>query len=265
MANYLNKEILCEAYTHLESNLFKDKAGLAELRSQLLPFFTERAKFLLGEDIEIKIEFEDGSLKTKLTVLGSAGTILMALANGISGYGGFRESVTQLSSDATTLAQSATLEILFRTKTAYCDRVRIEKRKGVFGRVSDLLGQLDGIHADLSINKLPANAKALGQLDKNLTSLLEWNNKANILFDKLDSDVTRGCVSAGLAEELVKLPDEPLWAEQLQSHSFRSEIVKSDPEHAGNLAGAAERFRVTVKLIRKQMMDRVKIYAPEKA
>lgn len=265
MANYLKTEVLCEAYTHLESDIFDDKAALAALKNQLLPFFTDRAKFLMGEDIEIRIEFESGSLKTKLTVLGSAGALLLSTINGIAAYSDFRQGIEQLANDATTLAQSANLEVLFRTKTAYCDRVRIEKRKGVFGRVNDLLAQLDNIKADLSIDKLPSTAKALGQVDKNLTRLIDWNTTTDHLFEKLDSDTTKGCIAAGLLEELEKLPDEPEWAPQLETRGFRQDVIAADPEHAANLAGTAARFKTTVALLRKQMLQRVKTYEPKNA
>lgn len=265
MANYLKTEVLCEAYSHLESDIFHDKVALEALKAHLLPFFTDRAKFLLGENVEINIEFEEGSLITKLKVLGSAGTLLLGLATGVSNYGGFRQGVEQLSNDAAVLAQSANLEVLFRTKTTYCNRVRIEKRKGVFGRINDLLAKLDQIKVDLSTEQVPTTPKALGQIDKSLTHLIEWNATVTNLFAKLDSDTTKACVSAGLLEELEKLPDDPLWASQLGTRSFRTDAISANPEHAANLAATAARFRTTVKILRNQMLDRVKMYAPQNA
>lgn len=130
MANYIKAEILAEAYTHLEIDLFEDKAKLESLKRELTSFFQERASFLFGTDVEIKVEFEEGSLKTKIIAIGSAAATLTAV---VGAYGDFRQSVTQLASDATSLAQSANMEVIFRTKTPHCDRLRIEKRKGVFG------------------------------------------------------------------------------------------------------------------------------------
>lgn len=265
MANYIHAEILCEAYTHLDIDIFDDKEALAELKNKLLPFFSERAKFLLGNDVEVKIEFEEGSLKTRLMVIGSAGAILLSnLSAGMSAYGSFRQGVEQLSKDSTTLAQSANLEVLFRTKTAYCDRVRVEKRKGVFGRVDELLSQLDGIKIDLSGEKLPTNEKALGTIDKAITNLVGWNDKAGNLFEKLDSDVTKGCISAGLAEELEKLPETLAWVVELETRSFRMQVANSDPAFAGKIASTAARYKATIAAIRRQMLARVNDHAPAK-
>ena len=97
MANYINSEILAEAYTHLEIDLYEDKVKLATLKQELTTFFHERASFLFGTDVEIKIEFEEGSLKTKIIAIGSAAATIVGV---LGSYGDFRQSVNQLANDA---------------------------------------------------------------------------------------------------------------------------------------------------------------------
>lgn len=170
----------------------------------MVSFFSERAKFLFGEDVSIEIEFEEGSLVTKLKVVGSAALVLnLAFIQ----YGSFRQSVDYLVKDSTQLAQSANLEMVFRTKAAYCDRVSVEKRKGVFGRVDELLGELDSIKNQLGESSMPRNKRALSGFEKVTTErLLDWHKKVEALFDKLDHDDTKACVSAGLLEEIEHCP-----------------------------------------------------------
>ena len=126
MANYITNEVLSEAYTHLDIHIFEDKVKLEALRQELIRFYHERASFLFGADVQIKVIFEEGSLRTRIVAIGSAAVMI---ATAVAGYGSFRQSVIQLSSDAVALAQAANLEVIFRTKTPYCDRIRVENVK----------------------------------------------------------------------------------------------------------------------------------------
>lgn len=255
MANYIDKEVLCEGYTHINSDLASDPTKLAELKRTLTDFFNERAKFLLGQDVEIRVEFEDGSLKTRISAIGAAGVIL---AGAISQYGGFRDGISLLAKDATTLAQSANLELLFRTRAAHCDRINVESRKGVFGRVESLIRELDGIVEKLRLSKLPTNQKAAASFDSIVDELLEWDRKSDKLFEKFDSPHTTGCVSTGLAEELEKIPETVSWAEDLLQDSLRTQTLNADPQAAAQVFAVAERYKRVIQALRKKMLDRVK-------
>ena len=70
MANYLKKDILCEAYTHLDIGLYENKEELDKLKRNMQNFLEERARFLFGDEVTVQVSFEEGSLKTTLTVLG---------------------------------------------------------------------------------------------------------------------------------------------------------------------------------------------------
>lgn len=262
MTNYINEEILCEAYTKLNIDIFHDKEKLAELEKNLMSFFYERAKFYLGDDIQVRIEFEEGSLITKLTVIGGA---LLAITNAVAQYGSFRESVLQISQDATTLAQSANSEVIFRTKTAYCNRIDSERRKGVFGRADDLIRKLDNAYIKITNSKLPTNKNSVQEFNKTINNeLSNWSATSDKFFTKLTDEATKACMAAGLLEELEKLPEEIFWEKELNGNGFRATVAKSDPELAGLIAGASSRYSAMLKEIKNIMKNRVNLYAPTK-
>lgn len=269
MANYIDNEILCEAYTHLNVNIYDDAEALATLKAQLLPYFEERAKFLLGEDVTVKIEFEKGSLKTKLQVIGSAGVILLNAIAGpiiknphisfpaaVIAYPSFKEGVTHLARDASSLAHSANLEVLFRTKTPYCNRVTIEKRKGIFGRVDNLLSELN-ILRDTVINDNATSSKDQLQSGvKAVEQLIQWNMRAEKLFDKIVNPVTTECISGGLYEALKRMPNKLPWSKSLEDGTFHAKIIASDPELFGELKAVSSRYAATLSSIKKNMKSR---------
>lgn len=262
MTAYINEEILCEAYTKLDIDIFHDKKRLAQLEKELVGFFTERAKFYIGNDVEIRIEFEEGSLITKLKVVGSAATLV---ASAIAGYGSFRDGVSQMAQDAATLAHSANLEVTFRTRAAYCDRISAERRKGIFGRVDDLIGRLDSMHSDLANSKIPTSLAAVKNFNAITDKLLDWDRSSDKFFSKLTDEPTIACLSAGLLEELEKLPEAAPWSDELKGKSFRSAVANSTATLGGDVAGAAARYEAAIREVKKGMMRRVEPYDVKKA
>src|SRR5436305_222675 len=101
MANYIHREILCEAYSHLDVHV--EPAKRQETEKWLAHYAQQRAQFLFGKGVRVKVEITEGSLKAKIIVLGS---FAIALSNGISWYGSFRGGVDQLAKDASILAQA---------------------------------------------------------------------------------------------------------------------------------------------------------------
>lgn len=256
MANYIKSEVLAEAYTHLEIDLYNDKVRLEQLKTELTNFFQERASFLFETSVEIKVEFEEGSLKTKIIAFGSAASVLTAV---VGGYGDFRQSVTQLADDAASLAQSANLEVIFRTKTPYCDRLRIEKRKGVFGRVAALIGELDNVSTKVSDTRMPINRVRLHHADEAIDALITWDGHVDKLFAKFDTPDTSACVASGLVKELDKMPKSFPWTKELSGGEFTSHIVDSDTSYSAQVAATVARYESALKLVKKKMKERASI------
>jgi hypothetical protein len=256
MANYIKSEVLAEAYTHLDIDVYHDKAKLAELEKSLSTFFQERASFLFDTDVQIKIEFEEGSLKTKIIAFGSAATVLAGV---ISNYGTFRQSVTQLAEDASGLAQSANLEMIFRTKTPYCDRLRIEKRKGVFGRVASLITELDAVSAKVLDTKAPLNHARLIATNDAIEYLINWDTSVDKLFAKFDTPETAACVAEGLISELARFPKKFPWQDDFKNGSFKNQILSSNAKLNGDVAASIARYEATLKLAKNKMKQRATI------
>lgn len=254
MANYIDEEILCEAYTRLNIDIYRDREALTQLKAHLISYFEGRAKFLLGENIRVEVTFDEGSLITKVTALGSAGALLLGA---MADYGSFRQGVEQFSKDAAALAQGANLEVLFRTKTPYCDRVNIEKRRGVFGRVDDLLGELDTLKSAIEGKVTPPrNFATLESYSLLIDNLVAWHSRAAKLFDKLENAKTEACIAHGLIEELNGLPDNLEWEKNLSDSSFRNQLSQSDPDFAGKLVAVATRYKQTLRSIKESLTTR---------
>ena len=250
MANYISNEILAEAYTHLDIDTFQNKPELEKLRRDLTSFFQERASFLFGTDVNIKVEFEEGSLKTRIIATGSLAAALVA------GYPNFRAGISHLSGDASMLAHSANMEVVFRTRTAPCDRIRIEKRKGVFGRVDALITELDAAASLIANVALPRTHVQLKHTSDATAALLAWDNNVDRLFSKFDDPETELCVAQGLLEELAQLPRSVPWYSELNGRGIRANMTRSDPHLAGLIDGEAARYAATIKAIEKKLKTR---------
>lgn len=261
MANYIDQEILCEAYTHFEIAEFPSKQELDRIKQDLVAFFDERAKFLFGEDVRVEVEFEEGSLKTRLKVLGKSALVAAAL---LSQYGSIRQGIDTIAKDSTLLAQSGVLEIAFRTKTAFCDSVAVEKRKGVYGRASAFMSELDPIREEFSRSAFPEKQSEIKLFEKRVGDLIAWDLRVDELFGKLQNDATKACIAAGLLEELDRLPNQAVWASLLSNKSFRAQVILSDPQLSSRLGSAVGGMEKAVAVVKKKMLDRVNQFAPQK-
>ena len=56
MANYINREVLCEAYTHLDIQTYSKQEDREKLEAELKEFIQPRAKFMFGDAVEVNIE-----------------------------------------------------------------------------------------------------------------------------------------------------------------------------------------------------------------
>ncbi|MFA1260155.1 hypothetical protein ACDJ03_12575 [Xanthomonas axonopodis pv. nakataecorchori] len=239
----------------MDIELFDDKVRLDQLRSELIAFFKERASFLFETDVDIVVEFEEGSLKTRVIALGSAAAVI---AGAVGAYPSFKEGVTHIANDAVAIAQSANIEVIFRTRTPYCDRLRVEKRKGVFGRVQALLVELDGITADIEASKLPTGRKSIETIDALTDRLVGWDEKSDILFSKFEDQATEACIAEGLLEEVANLPADFPWQKELVASSLKSQIVDSDIRVASQIAGLSSRYNAVLEAIKNKLKKRVK-------
>lgn len=254
MANYIDREILCEAYTHLDIETFATADSRERLEQLLRSFILPRAQFIFGQDVELEISFEDGSLKTKVAILG-------AVAAMISAYPDFKEGVENLTRDATILAQAANLEVIFNTQTNHCDRIRIEKRTGVLGRVNHLLNSAEKIRDEAGHERIPTREIDLRRITENVDDLQHWYHEADKLIAKLDGEEAKACVAAGLLEELERFPENLLWHAATRQDNFRARMLIEDVELASALDAVAARYARLLAVTKAHLLRHVNAVA----
>lgn len=258
MANYIDRELLCEAYTHLDIENYSGIEERQRLEAELRDFIQPRAQFIFGEEVDLRFEFEEGSLKTKIAVLGSVATL-------IASYGDFRQGADQLSRDAVVLAQAANLEVIFKTRTNLCDRIRIEKRSGVFGRISELLRAAETIRDNAGHHRFPNTERDLYEVNVNIDALNAWYTDAEKLIHKLETDETRACVAAGLLEELERFPMQLPWYAEAHKDSFRARMLQEDVDLAARVDALAAHYARLLELIKQGLRRVVDASAPRPA
>ena len=166
MADYIDRNILCQAYVHIElPDGFSDEQ-LTALREYLENFASERGRFFIYPEVSVDIAFRDGSLKSYLTI---AGVLYAAIA----GYGSFRTGVDYLYTDIKRLSDTLVAESLFATKARHKHVIRTEARVGIVGSLKafvDHLQELEGTigrvpleQTSQRIRRIQAEAEALIQ------------------------------------------------------------------------------------------------------
>lgn len=167
MANYVNKDILCQAYVHVEPNDM-NRVALDKFNTVISQFIDERGKFFINKDVDTSVELKDGSLKVYVTVLGSIYAV-------ISAYGSFRSGVDYLSSDIKRLSETVVSECLFQSKCRHDDVIHLEARVGVIGQLKNISDEIKTINTliqskplDQIILKLDKLATDINRMEKNL-------------------------------------------------------------------------------------------------
>jgi hypothetical protein len=142
VADYIDKNILCQAYVHVDLPEDITKGELKIIKDHLTRFATERAKFFVYPEVEVEVEFREGSLKTYITI---AGAIYLAIGN----YGDFRSGVEYLHTDIKRLADTMVAESLFSTKARHANIRRTEARVGVVGSLKVLVDDMNTLEASM--------------------------------------------------------------------------------------------------------------------
>lgn len=162
--------VLLESYIHLKPyNLKKsDQNYLNEIGGELLII----AKPYYKSELFIIPVIEEGSLKSKLTLLG-------ALFLTISRYGEFRSGIDQMYHDAQKITGIINKEIINHIKPQEDSIYNIEKRTGVPGKIKGIIEDIDyisrNIH-ELSNNDIDSRIKSIKH---RLSLALFYSNNIN--------------------------------------------------------------------------------------
>ncbi|RBM83980.1 hypothetical protein [Vibrio paracholerae] len=141
MADYINKNILSQAYIHIEPQKLKSKEELAQFKVELEAFVRQRSSFFLSPDLPIEIEFEEGSLIARITVLGT----ISVLFQFISGYKDFREGIQFIYADTKRVTDYIISHTTFESGAMQQDVIRLEARVGIIGSIQKSINQLEAI------------------------------------------------------------------------------------------------------------------------
>ncbi len=191
MADYIQSNILCQAYIRIEKPKVQD-AQLPGLRDELESFIERRSRFILYPEVTADVRFRSGSLVAYLTIARSIYTAL-------SVYPKFRTGVTLLFGDVKRLAESMILEAQFSSQAKTADVSRSEARTGVIGSLKSLVDSIDNVGTSAGLVKVDTLSIRLHRLLDDAVRLLD------VLKDPRDVKL----VSENLKEILFELPLSP--------------------------------------------------------
>lgn len=190
------------------------KDELNKMKHELNVFLSNRAKFFLYEDVEVEVEFGEGSIKSWATVLGT----ISALYAGIANYPSFREGVKLIYNDVNRISDAIVTESLFATKSKHNDVIRVESRTGIVGNLKRIVDDLE------YIEKMNGHVTA-EQLSKKLANTHEEIDRLlNVLNSAKDMDF----VKSNLSNEIEKLPNKPKRMPKDDDHIIWSQIYLVD-------------------------------------
>lgn len=136
MADYIDTNIICQAYLHIDPV----PEGLDEdaLKKTLQQVLGDRARFFLYDAVETDVDTKEGSLKVYATIFGSIIAFLHQ-------YPDLREGITLLAQDAKRVSDYGVAECLFLSKSRHQSVLRAESRTGICGSLKRIADETDSI------------------------------------------------------------------------------------------------------------------------
>ena len=159
--NKSNQDIVQEAY-------------LSEIDQVSSEFFKEKEFF------KISIEYDQGSLKTRIVVWGTA--IYLGIAN----YGSFRAGIREIINDVNTFSDFVIERIDDGPNINKNDIIRTERRTGLTGRIQELYNRIDKLERNvnnLSNNQVQSELQQIKQEISNLIAILPNQDSQDFLND----------------------------------------------------------------------------------
>ncbi|WP_158534182.1 hypothetical protein [Paracidovorax avenae] len=225
MANYIDKEIVCEMYVHIKFSDYSNEKKLNEIKSRVKNYFDERVSFLLGDSVETLIETEEGSLKLKVSALAG---IAALVGSAIMKYPDFRDAIKIIHEDSKVLAEATALETIFVTKTPSCDRIHSEARTGVIGRTAKIITTLESLADQSRSLKAPAtkaDIKTISELNGKLSAVFGDIEK---LLNKINTDEDRYCIAKGFYMAYQQLPSVLPAENELNNSQIKRSLINGD-------------------------------------
>ncbi len=196
MADYINKNILSQAYIHIEPEFLDKDFNIETFKERITAFVKSRTSFFLSPEAIIDVEFEEGSLKARITVMGT----ILILLQGISNYKDFREGVQFIYSDSRRLAEYIISESLFGTKSRHENIIHLEARAGIIGSVQKVINQLE------MIKRGAEGSMVATDITKKIK---EAQSEIDKLLSNISDDYDKTFVNTGLLDLANRLPENP--------------------------------------------------------
>ena len=194
MADYINKNILCQAYIHIEPDDLAESDYEIYDRN-LIEFTQERGKFFLYSDIDVELDSAEGSVKKYVTIMGTLG----ALYAGVAQYDDFRQGVITMYDDVKRMSEYIISEGLFTSKAKHDQIIRLEARTGVIGSLRKVIADIDLIIAKNGT----VSAKQMSEMLERL------HTDVSKLIDNLKNDNDINLVKTELSKLANTLPRKP--------------------------------------------------------
>jgi len=166
MADYIDRNILCQAYVHIEIPNGFSTERIAELRTYLEDFAAKRGSFFIYPDVRVDVVFKDGSLKSYLTIAG-------CLYAAIAGYGSFRTGVDYLYTDIKRLSDTLVGETLFMAQARHKDVIRTEARVGIIGSLKEFVDHLNELEDAMGKSSIHQITLRINNLQKEAERLIQ--------------------------------------------------------------------------------------------
>ncbi len=196
MADYINKNILSQAYFHVEPERIQDETSLANFKEELLRFAKSRTEFFMHPDAQVQVDFEEGSLKGRVTVIGT----IMLLMQGVANYKDFREGIQLIYNDSRRLSEYIISEALFAAGSKHDDVIRLEARAGIVGTIQKVITVLEQVKRGAD-GSMPAS--------EIIKKMNESSDEISKLIDNIQDPQDKTFVINGMTELLKQLPENP--------------------------------------------------------
>ncbi|ALX96386.1 hypothetical protein AV650_23880 [Serratia fonticola] len=192
MADYINSNILAQAYVHVDPKNFN--ISIDKFTDEITDYAKKRVSFFISDDVEITVELLEGSIISKITIYGTLIASLMGnLKDFVKEYPDFQEGVKVMYNDVTMACDAIICESLFLSNSKRKEVIRLESRKGIIGSVDRIITQINSLK-NLTKMKEPSARLAAN----NIISLSEEITK---LLDNIKDDEDKKYIK----KELLKL------------------------------------------------------------
>lgn len=172
-------------------------------------------------------------------------------------YPQFKQGIKELQEDAVLITQAVNMETIFIAQAKGCDRLRLEKRKGIVGRAQELLYKIDDIRIAAESSNLPDTKEKSEKITQLHTKMSNLRKDLTILSEKIADNETLLCITEGLKIEFEKTPPEFAWSKVLDksrtNNTLSTMLIEQDSEKYIGYKNHSESYKNLRRLIQDDL------------